>query len=100
MPYRKHEKHDNQPMILISLLDGPRTLPEIEKQFRGFIQRLGFFPPFYDDQSDPPNHFASELKERIGQLVKLGWITRRGSVTLNHVNEPRLGAKEIDQCRN
>jgi Co/Zn/Cd efflux system component len=64
-------------MILISLLDGPKTLPEIEKQFRGFIQRLGFFPPVNDDGTDPPNHFALELSEQVGQLVELGWITQR-----------------------
>jgi Co/Zn/Cd efflux system component len=77
MSHRKHEMHDNYPSILISLLDGPRTLPEIEKQFRGFIQRLGFFPPIHDGRSDPPDHFALELSEQVSQLVELGWITRR-----------------------
>jgi len=80
MPYRKREKHDNQPMILISLPDGPRTLPEIEQQFRGFIQRLGFFPPVYDDRSDPPDHFALELREDMGRLIELGWIARQGEL--------------------
>jgi Co/Zn/Cd efflux system component len=73
----KREWHDNYPMILISLLDGPRTLPEIEKQFRGFIQRMGFFPPVNDDGADPPDHFALELSEQVGQLVESGWITRQ-----------------------
>jgi len=80
MPYRKREKHDNQPMILISLLDGPRALPEIEQQFRGFIQRLGFFPPLNDDRSDPPDHFALELREDMDRLLKLGWIARQGEL--------------------
>jgi Co/Zn/Cd efflux system component len=80
MPQRKREMHDNRPMILISLLDGPRTLPEIEKQFRGFIQRLGFLPPLYDDRSDPPDHFALELREDMGRLLELGWIARQGEL--------------------
>ena len=80
MPQRKREMHDNRPMILISLLDGPRTLPEIEQQFRGFIQRLGFFPPLYDDRSDPPDHFALELREDMGRLLELGWIARQGEL--------------------
>jgi cation diffusion facilitator family transporter len=76
MSHRKYGR-DNYPSILICLLDGPRTLPEIGEQFRGFIQRLGFFPPIHDGRSDPPDHFALELSEQVGQLVELGWITRR-----------------------
>lgn len=40
---RNREECDCKDMITISLGDSPKTLPEIEEQFLGFVWRFGFF---------------------------------------------------------
>jgi hypothetical protein len=58
---RHREEYDYGDIISISLRDNPKTLPEIEEQFLGFVWRLGFFAQL---QARDYDAFAQRLAQR------------------------------------
>lgn len=72
---RHREEHDYGDIITISLRDSPKTLPEIEEQFLGFVWRFGFFAQL---QARDYDAFAQRLAQELAELMEMGWLVRQG----------------------
>jgi Co/Zn/Cd efflux system component len=74
---RRRESQDNTAMIAMCLWDGPRTEPEIEKQFMDFGVRLGFFVAIYGEADERRREFTRELQADLEKMIRIGWVEGR-----------------------
>jgi len=75
---QKPEGHQHTDMIAMCLWDGPRTVPEIQRQFMAFIRRFGFFSAPHTGERDYGEDLQEDLGQHLREMAGVGWVVRQG----------------------